>query len=111
MTVTNQRIATHGESRTPTSHNQGNDTVRTEQWRYIRYGDGSEELYDHVTDPNEWTNLVADVKFSATKQDLARWLPKSPAPAAPGSTHRVLVKYNGMWLWEGRPIKAAEKED
>ena len=94
-----------------TSHNQGNDTVRTEQWRYIRYGDGSEELYDHVTDPNEWTNLVADVKFSATKQDLARWLPKSPAPAAPGSTHRVLVKYNGMWLWEGRPIKAAEKED
>jgi arylsulfatase A-like enzyme len=94
-----------------TSHNQGNDTVRTEQWRYIRYADGSEELYDHVTDPNEWTNLVADVKFSATKQDLARWLPKSPAPAAPGITHRVLVKYNGMWLWEGRPIKAAEKED
>jgi arylsulfatase A-like enzyme len=94
-----------------TSHNQGNDTVRTEQWRYIRYADGSEELYDHVTDPNEWTNLVANVNFSATKQDLARWLPKSPAPAAPGSTHRVLVKYNGMWLWEGRPIKAAEKED
>ena len=94
-----------------TSHNQGNDTARTEQWRYIRYADGSEELYDHLADPNEWTNLVTDLRFSATSQDLARWLPKSPAPPAPGSTHRVLVKYNGMWLWEGRPIKAADKED
>jgi arylsulfatase A-like enzyme len=92
-----------------TSHNQGNDTVRTEQWRLIRYADGSEELYDHLTDPNEWTNLVTDVKLSATRQDLARWLPTSPAPPAPGSTHRVLVKYDGLWLWEGRPIKAADK--
>jgi arylsulfatase A-like enzyme len=94
-----------------TTHNQGNDTVRTEHWRYIRYADGSEELYDHRTDPNEWTNLVADARFSATRQDLARWLPKSPAPLAPGSKHRVLVKSNGVWLWEGEPIKAEEKED
>jgi choline-sulfatase len=94
-----------------TSHNQGNDTVRTEQWRYIHYADGSDELYDHRTDPNEWTNLVADAQFAATKADLARWLPKSPAVPAPGSTHRVLVKDNGVWLWEGRPIKAEDKED
>jgi choline-sulfatase len=94
-----------------TSHNQGNDTVRSEHWRYIRYADGSEELYDHRTDPNEWTNRVTDAKFSATKQDLARWLPKSPAAPAPGSAHRVLVKDNGLWLWEGKPIKASEKED
>ena len=94
-----------------TSHNQGNDTVRTEHWRYIRYADGSEELYDHRTDPNEWTNLVANVKFSATKKDLARWLPKSPAPPAPGSAQRVLVKNRGVWLWEGKLIKAEEKED
>ncbi|MAS96928.1 MAG: choline-sulfatase [Verrucomicrobiales bacterium] len=31
--------------------------LRTERWRYIRYVDGSEELYDHDTDPNEWSNL------------------------------------------------------
>jgi arylsulfatase A-like enzyme len=35
-------------------------TVRTERWRYIRYGDGTEELYDHDADPLEWTNLAAD---------------------------------------------------
>jgi choline-sulfatase len=38
---------------------KGNDTVRTEHWRNIRYADGSEELYDYRNDPNEWTNLVA----------------------------------------------------
>lgn len=36
-----------------------NITVRTGQYRYIRYDDGSEELYDHSVDRNEWTNLAA----------------------------------------------------
>ena len=31
-----------------TTHNQGNHTIRTEKWRYIRYADGSEELYDET---------------------------------------------------------------
>lgn len=92
-----------------TSHNQGNDAVRSEHWRYIRYADGSEELYDHRTDPNEWTNLAAVAKYSATKQDLARWLPKLPAAPAPGSAHRVLTRENGVWLWEGAPIRISEK--
>jgi len=29
-------------------------------WRYSLYGDGSEELYNHESDPNEWNNLAAD---------------------------------------------------
>ena len=37
---------------------QGNHAVRDGRWRYIRYADGSEELYDHLSDPNEWHNLV-----------------------------------------------------
>lgn len=32
--------------------------LRTKHFRYIRYEDGSEELYDHRNDPNEWTNLA-----------------------------------------------------
>jgi arylsulfatase A-like enzyme len=36
----------------------GNVTLRTERWRYIRYEDGSEELYDLDQDPNEWANLA-----------------------------------------------------
>jgi len=38
---------------------QNNHAVRDQRWRYIRYADGSEELYDHETDPDEWRNLMA----------------------------------------------------
>ena len=38
---------------------QGNHSVRDERWRYISYADGSEELYDHEADPNEWFNLAS----------------------------------------------------
>ena len=37
---------------------RNNHTLRTQRWRYIRYADGTEELYDHQNDPNEWTNLA-----------------------------------------------------
>lgn len=46
-------------------------SVRTDRWRYIRYGDGSEELYDHAADPMEWKNLAADGTYEATRQRLA----------------------------------------
>jgi arylsulfatase A-like enzyme len=40
-----------------------NFSYRTIDWRYIRYNDSSEELYDHRTDPYEWNNLAADRKY------------------------------------------------
>ena len=41
-----------------TTFDRGNYSLRSEQWRYIRYADGSQELYDHSRDPNEWQNLA-----------------------------------------------------
>jgi arylsulfatase A-like enzyme len=93
-----------------TTHNQNNHAARSERWRYIRYADSSEELYDHDRDPNEWTNLARDPKHAAVVRAHARWLPKVNAPPVPGSAHRVLVKKGGVWLWEGKPIVPAEKE-
>lgn len=88
-----------------TTANQGNHAVRTAEWRYIRYADGSEELYDRGVDPNEWTNLAKDPKHRRTVQDLAKWLPKIDRPAVPGSKSRALTRgANGQWLWEGTPI-------
>ena len=52
----------------------GQHTVRTDRWRYIRYRDGSGELYDHDSDPEERTNLVADPMYADTVAALARWL-------------------------------------
>ena len=74
-----------------TTHNAGNHAVRTEHHRYIRYADGSEELYDHRTDPHEWHNRAADPALAATRADLRRWLPAASAAPAPGSAERILV--------------------
>jgi hypothetical protein len=62
-----------------TSHGRGNHAVRDAHWRYIRYADGGEELYDHRRDPHEWSNLVAD---PATESDRARLRAHLPATEA-----------------------------
>jgi len=56
-----------------TTYGRGNHSVRSERWRYIRYSDGTEELY-------EWTNLASDPRYARVKKDLARWLPKTDVP-------------------------------
>lgn len=58
------------------SYGAGNTSIRTERWRYIRYEDGSEELYDHHVDPNEWTNQANDKKFAEIKAELAGQIPE-----------------------------------
>jgi len=93
-----------------TTHNQNNHAVRTERWRYIRYADGSDELYDLQSDPNEWTNLAGDIKHADTVRDLARWLPQVNQPPVAGSAHRLLVREGDRWMWEGSPIVPEELE-
>ena len=93
-----------------TTHNRGNHSVRSEDWRYIRYADGSEELYDHRSDPHEWTNLVHEATSEAVVRDHAHWLPQPDVPAVPGSAQRILEQVNGRWIWEGKPIHPAELE-
>ncbi|MFK7769847.1 MAG: sulfatase [Mariniblastus sp.] len=39
--------------------------LRGQKWVYMKYNDGSEELYDMDSDPNQFSNLVADPKYSA----------------------------------------------
>ena len=94
-----------------TTHNPGNHSVCSERWRYIRYADGSEELYDHLHDPHEWTNRAADAACAEVIREHARWLPANDAPLAPGSAQRTLERRGAAWLWEGRPIAPAEREE
>lgn len=63
-----------------TSWGRGNYTVRTRDWRYIRYFDGSEELYHNAVDPQEWDNLASDPNCAGKKAELAALLPKEEAP-------------------------------
>ena len=45
-------------------------SIRTQDWRYIRYANGMEELYCHKTDPNEWNNLAENPEFAGKKAML-----------------------------------------
>ncbi|MDF1861720.1 MAG: sulfatase [Verrucomicrobiales bacterium] len=62
---------------------QNNHALRDERWRYIRYADGSEELYDHDSDPHEWTNLMASelsTAAAAARRRLSEHLPSINLP-------------------------------
>jgi len=52
-----------------------NHAIRTDRWRYIRYNDGGEELYDHDSDPNEWKNLASNAEYRPLIDTLKRSLP------------------------------------
>jgi arylsulfatase A-like enzyme len=94
-----------------TTSNQNNHAVRTERWRYIRYADGSQELYDMKADAREWKNLAGDPGHAQTIRELGKWLPKVNTPAVPGSAMRVLEQKEGEWYWEGKKIDKAQLED
>ncbi|MGY8769209.1 MAG: sulfatase-like hydrolase/transferase [Pirellulales bacterium] len=66
-----------------TTHGRNNHSLRSQDYRYIRYADGSEELYDHRSDPMEFTNLAKDPKMAKIKKEFAPWLPKKNVPEAP----------------------------
>ena len=57
-----------------------NHAVRTEDFRYIRYSDGSEELYDHKLDSNEWVNLANDSSYIDVIAELSEFIPERNTP-------------------------------
>ena len=65
------------------TYKRGNHAVRSDRWRYIRYADGSEELYDHQSDPNEWFNLAGSPRFQKVVASHKKWLPADEAEPAP----------------------------
>jgi len=84
--------ATEWDRPVVTTHGRNNHSVRSERWRYIRYGDATEELYDHQDDPMEWTNLADDPKAAAVKQRLAEWLPKINVEEGPRGSKKTRKK-------------------
>ena len=57
-----------------------NHAVQEGNYRYIRYKEGEEELYDHNTDPNEWHNLASDENYRQIIKRLASKLPRVNEP-------------------------------
>lgn len=69
------------------TYGYNNHAVRSERWRYIRYADGTEELYDHKNDPNEWTNLASNPKHASVIKSHKKHLPTTNAKPKP-NLHR-----------------------
>ncbi len=55
-----------------TQMGEGRNTIRTEKWRYIRYANNNEELYNHETDSLEWENLANKPEYANIKSDLSK---------------------------------------
>lgn len=67
-----------------TTHGKDNHSVRTNTHRYIRYRDGSEELYDLRNDPNEWNNIANQSEMETLIAQLKKQIPVSNAEPAIG---------------------------
>ena len=85
-----------------TTYRYKNHTARSAGWRYIRYANGDEELYDEVKDPNEYVNLAGKPEFAAHKAELAAFLPKTDAPdTEPPSSGRAasaMARSSQTWM-------------
>ena len=62
---------------------QNNHAICTDEWRYIRYADGSEELYNEKADPNEWKNEATKPELAAVKKELSNFIPAVNAAPVP----------------------------
>ena len=75
--------------------------VINRDWRYIRYGNDGEELYDQQADPNEWDNLAADPQHAARKAELRRFAPANFAePAKNLNARKDLVVEANSFRWD-----------
>ncbi|MCT4588734.1 MAG: sulfatase [Carboxylicivirga sp.] len=55
-----------------------NYAVRSNDYRYIRYRDGSEEFYDHTMDEGEFNNLANDDQYKEQIEWHRSFIPSSP---------------------------------
>ncbi|MGV3509045.1 MAG: sulfatase [Sphingobacteriaceae bacterium] len=58
-------------------------SVRSERYRYIQYPDGTEELYDHKTDPYEHTNLASKTSMKPVIASLSKSVPSQFQKSVP----------------------------
>lgn len=55
-----------------------NHSIVLDNWNYIRYDNGAEELYDHNTDPQEYKNLASKPQYKKIIKKLSKHIPKTP---------------------------------
>lgn len=79
-----------------------------QDWRYIRYADGGEELYDVKKDPNEWENLANKAELKSVKDRLRASAPTAFAKPGPASNELKLVVEGEKFQWQSKQRRAAK---
>lgn len=62
------------------THGRGNHAARDARYRYIRYANGDEELYDHNGDPHEWNNIASRAEMAEVKLRFSKSFPSNEVP-------------------------------
>lgn len=60
--------------------------LSAQDWRYIHYSNGDEELYNIVVDPHEWSNLAQDSVYAEQLASLRKRAPTEFAPLVEAKT-------------------------
>ncbi|MFI3269488.1 MAG: sulfatase [Rikenellaceae bacterium] len=58
-----------------TTFGMGNSSIIFDGYHYIEYEDGSQELYNLTSDPNEWNNVASAAESSKIIEQLRKQLP------------------------------------
>ena len=88
-------------------YEQQHFSIRSSQYRYIYYRNGEEELYDHSTDPNEWTNLVNSPSHLDALQNMRsyyRYAVGLEEPPAQGPSFYFIKPSDGEGFFINEPI-------
>ncbi len=80
---------TNWDNHTQTTFGYGNHSISTAEWQYIRYFDGTEELYDLQQDPHQFTNLANKVLHQERIKDFKKLLPDE-------ENYRHFVRYKNF---------------
>ena len=67
-----------------TTYGEGRFSLRSGPWRYIRYPAGTEELYDHRSDPHELKNLSGESEHADRKEAFRELIPTTWEPSLGG---------------------------
>jgi arylsulfatase A-like enzyme len=81
-------------------------TTNDEEWRYTKYSDGTEELYNMKIDPMEWNNLIKSTEIEAiqAKSRLASFIPSHSANDVPNDENVTVINKPDMTIKATRPI-------
>ena len=100
ITPNMDRLADAGVLFTNAHADRESYAVINSNWRYIRYNDGTEELYNVKEDPHEWNNLMGTKKYDSVIQSMKQSAPEVFAPSATSKNELRLGVDGDSFHWE-----------